>query len=231
MPDLRLYRVALIVAFVLAAASLLALRPPQTVALSTQPSAFDGQAATTYLQTLVQDFPGRVAGSSADRRAGAWVAQQFAGLGLTTHVEPFPATVAGQPVSLNDVWAVSSGSAQGAIVVLAPRDSPPLATQGANDDASGTAALLELASVFAGAAHTHPIVFVSSDGDTSGALGARHFLDSHRDLSIFAVVGLRRVAGRDVHKLTLDGWSDQPRLAPPWVWSLARAAGRAGGEV
>ena len=58
-------------------------------------------------------------------------------------------------------------------MVLAPRDSPPLATQGANDDASGTAALVELATVFSGAAHDHPIVFVSSDGDTSGALGAR----------------------------------------------------------
>ena len=229
MPDLRLYRVALIVALILAAASLLALRSPQPIALSTQPTAFDGLAATTDLQTLVRDFPGRVAGTDADRRAGAWVAQQLAGDGLTTHIDAFPATVDGRPVSLNNVWGVSGGGAQGAIVVIAPRDSPPLSTQGANNDASGTAALLELAAVFAGSAHDHPIVFVSSDGDTSGALGANDFLDRHRDLSIFAVVALRRVAGRNVHTLTLDGWSAQPLLAPPWLWSLARAAGRAGG--
>ena len=229
MPDLRLYRVALIVALILAAASLLALRSPQPIALSTQPTAFDGLAATTDLQTLVRDFPGRVAGTDADRRAGAWVAQQLAGDGLTTHIDAFPATIDGRPVSLNNVWGVSGGGAQGAIVVIAPRDSPPLSTQGANNDASGTAALLELAAVFAESAHDHPIVFVSSDGDTSGALGANDFLDSHRDLSIFAVVGLCRVAGRDVHAFTLDGWSAQPRLAPPWLWSLARAAGRTGG--
>ncbi len=198
MPDLRLYRVALIVAVILAAASLLALRPPQPVALSTQPTAFDGLAATSDLQTLVQDFPGRVAGTDADRRAGAWVGRQFAGDGLATHVDSFRATIAGRSVSLNNVWAVSAGNAQGAIVVLAPRDSPPLSTQGANDDASGTAAMLELASVFAGAAHDHPIVFVSSDGDTGGGLGAHAFLDHHRDLPIFAVVALRRVAGRGV---------------------------------
>ncbi len=231
MPDLRLYRVALIVAVVLAAASLLALRPPQPVGLATQPIAFDGAVATSNLQTLVRDFPGRVAGSDADRRAGAWVGRQLAGYGLATHVDSFPATIAGRSVSLTNVWAVSNGNARGAIVVLAPRDSPPLSTQGANDNASGTAAMLELASVFAGAAHDHPMVFVSTDGDTSGGLGGRSFLARHRDLPIVAVVALRRVAGRGVRTLTLDGWSARPRLAPPWLWALARAAGRTGGEM
>ena len=231
MPDLRLYRVVLVVAVILAAASLLALKTPRQVALSTQPTGFDGQAAMATLRTLAQDYPGRVAGTAADRRAAGWVAAQFAADGLTTHVDAFSATVAGRPVSLNDVWAVSGATLQGAVVVLAPRDSPPLSTQGANDDASGTAALLELASVFAGAAHSRPLVFVSSDGDIDGALGARAFLDRHRDLPIFAVVALRRVAGRNVNTLTLDGWSARPLLAPPWLWSLAQVAGREGGQM
>ena len=231
MPDLRLYRVALLVAVVLAAASLLALKTPPQVTLSTQPTGFDGQAAMSALRTLAQDYPGRIAGTAADRRAAGWVAGQFAADGLTTHVDAFNTTVAGRPVSLNDVWGVSGAGLQGAIVVLAPRDSPPLSTQGANDDASGTAALLELASVFAGAAHSHPLVFVSSDGDVNGAMGAHAFLDRHRNLPIFAVVALRRVAGRNVNDLTVDGWSAQPLLAPPWLWSLARAAGREGGEM
>jgi Peptidase family M28 len=231
MPDLRLYRVALVIAVILAAASLLALKSPQTIALSTQPTGFDGQAAMSSVQTLAQGYPGRVAGSAADRRAAGWVAGQLAADGLTTHVETFNATIAGRPVSLNNVWAVSAGNVRGTIVVLAPRDSPPLSTQGADDDASGTAALLELASVFAGAAHNHPLVFVSSDGDTDGALGAQAFLDRHRDLPIVAVVTLRRVAGRNVRALTVNGWSAQPLLAPPWLWSLARVAGRQGGEM
>jgi hypothetical protein len=231
MPDLRLYRVALVVTVILAAASLLALKTPPQVALSTQPTGFDGQAAMSALRTLAQDYPGRVAGTTADRRAAGWVAGQLAADDLTTHVDAFSATIAGRPVTLNDVWAVSGAGLQGAIVVLAPRDSPPLSTQGANDNASGTAALLELASVFAGAAHSHPLVFVSSDGDADGAIGARTFLDRHRSLPIFAVVALRRVAGRNVNALTVDGWSARPLLAPPWLWSLARAAGREGGQM
>ena len=231
MPDLRLYRVALFVAIVLAAGSLLALRPPQSVTLSTQPLAFDPQVASSDMQTLVNDFPGRVAGSAADRLAGAWVARQFAADGLAPHVDTFSATVAGHSARLTNVWAVSPGHAEGAVVVLAPRDSPPLATQGANDDASGTAALVELATVFAGAAHDHPIVFVSSDGDTGGGLGARDFLDRHRDMPIFTVVALCQLAGRDVRSFTLNGWATQPLLAPPWLWSLGRAAGRTGGEL
>ena len=231
MPDLRLYRVVLVIAVILAAASLLALKSPQTVALSTQPTGFDGQAAMSSVRTLAQGYPGRVAGSAADRRSAGWVAAQLADDGLTTHVETFNATIAGRPVSLNNVWAVSTGDVEGAIVVLAPRDSPPLSTQGADNDASGTAALLELASVFAGAAHNHPLVFVSSDGDTDGALGAQAFLDRHHELPIVAVVTLRRVAGRDVHDLTVNGWSARPLLAPPWLWSLARVAGREGGGM
>ena len=232
MPDLRLYRVALLVALVLAAGSLLALRPPQSVTLSTQPVAFDPQVAASDLQAIVADFPGRVAGSQADRLAGRWVARQFTASGLTPHADTFSATLAGHSALLTNVWTVSPGTAQGAIVVLAPRDSPPLATQGANDDASGTAALVELASVFAGAAHDHPLVFVSSDGDTGGGLGAREFLARHREMPIFAVVALRRVAGRGVRSFTLNGWAAaQPRLAPPWLWSLGRAAGRSGGEL
>jgi hypothetical protein len=226
MSDLRLYRVALIIAFILAAASLLALRQPPAVDLSGQPTVFDGQAAMASLQTMVQSFPGRVAGSAADRKAAGWAAEQLKVAGLTPHVEPFPATVDGAPVSLNNVWAASDGPAQGAIVVLAPRDSPRLATQGADDNASGTAAMLELATIFAGAHHSHPIIFLSTDGDGYGSLGAKQFLDRHRHDPVVAVVALRQVAGRDARVLTLNGWSTSPRLAPPWLWALARGAGR-----
>ncbi len=228
MPDLRIYRVALLVAVVLAAGALVALRPPQAITVSTQPTVFDPQAAAGDLRTLANGFPGRVAGSSADRRAAGWVAGQLAADGLTTHIDAFAGEVAGRRVGLANVWATSNGTAAGTIVVIAPRDSPPLATQGANDDASGTACLLELASLFAGSAHLHPIVFVSTDGDTNGALGAHAFLARHRDLGILAVVALRRMAGRDVHSITLNGWSAQPRLAPPWLWGLAQASGRLG---
>ena len=109
--------------------------------------------------------------------------------------DTFSASVGGRSVKLHNVWAVSRGDAEGDIVVLAPRDSPPLSTQGANDDASGTAALVELAGVFSRGCHVDPIVFVSTDGDASGALGARAFLDQHRGLSIIAVVALRKIAG------------------------------------
>jgi len=227
-PDLRIYRVALLVAVILAAGALVALRPPQAVTVSSQPTVFDPRAATVDLRTLATGFPGRVAGSPADHHAADWLASQLAADGLATHVDAFNGEIAGRRVGLENVWATSSGTAAGTIVVLAPRDSPPLATQGANDDASGTACLLELASVFAGSAHMHPIVFVSTDGDANDALGANAFLARHRDLGIIAVVALRRVAGRDVHSITLNGWSAQPLLAPPWLWGLAQASGREG---
>ena len=79
MPDLRLYRVALLVAVVLAAASLLALRPPQAVTLSTQPTAFDasdrgGRHAGRWSPTSPAASPAH----AADRLAGSGSPAKFA---------------------------------------------------------------------------------------------------------------------------------------------------------
>ena len=60
--------------------------------------------------------------------------------------------------------------------------------QGANDNASGTAALVELARAYAPATGTttvatqpsHTLVFVSTDGGAFGALGAARFAERSR---------------------------------------------------
>ncbi len=85
-------------------------------------------------------------------------------------------------VPLHNLWAVVGGQSSDAIVVMAHRDDTGVGP-GANDNASGTAALVELARGYAQAdtpaservRPAHTIVFLSTDGGAFGALGAVRF--------------------------------------------------------
>ncbi|HJW76602.1 MAG TPA: M28 family peptidase, partial [Thermoleophilia bacterium] len=226
MPNLRIYRRAWIVPAVIALLTLLLLHSPDAPPVSDQPTSFEGERALADARTLALRFPGRTPGSEADARSAIWLVERLKELGLQPHIETFAATVDGRTVALQNIWAVSPGKTQGAIVVLANRDSPPLDTQGADDNASGVAMVLELARVFTVTAHAHPIVFLWTDGDAYGSIGSDAFVARHPELRIIAVVALRRVGAADMTRLALDGWSAAPRVAPPWLWLLASSSQR-----
>jgi len=215
-----------VVAAVLVIVALFTLGNPGTPKLSQDPPSFDGELAYGYLKTIVEDYPQRVAGSDPDNRLGIWVEQQFKQYGLETHIDGFAATVNGEAVALQNVWGVSKGSTRGTIMILANRDVPPLATQGAGDNASGLAALLALVEAFTVTAHEHTLIFLCTTGDAYGALGARQFVEDHQTDDLYAVIALRDVAKRDSEGVGLDGWSSEPRAAPPWLWLLTSPAAR-----
>jgi hypothetical protein len=217
----------LAVALALVVVALFALGRPGTPKLSDKPVSFDGALAAADMRSIATQFPQRVAGSDADNRAGIWLVAQFDRLGLETHAQGFPATVDGKDVALQNVWAVAKGGAQGTILVIANRDTPPLATQGANDNASGVAALLELARASTVTAHDRSIVFLATTGDAYGALGARQFLQGYGSADdLIAVIVLRKVATRERSGIGVDGWSTTPNAAPPWMWLLSGPAAR-----
>ena len=221
-----MYRAAWVVAAVFVIVALFTLSDPGTPKLSQDPPSFDGEVAYADLKTIVEDFPQRVAGSDPDNRLGIWVEQQFKQDGLETHIDGYAATVNGKAVALQNIWAVSKGRTQGTIMILAGRDVPPLATQGAGDNASGVAALLALAEAFTATAHEHTIIFLCTTGDAYGALGARQFAEDHQTDDLHAVIALRDVAKRDADGIGLNGWSPEPKAAPPWLWLLASPAAR-----
>ena len=198
------------VAAVLVIVALFTLGTPDTPKLSQDPPSFDGELAYGYLKTIVEDYPQRVPGSDPDNRLGIWVEQQFKQDGLETHIDGFAATVNGKAVALQNVWGVSKGTSRGTILILANRDVPPLATQGAGDNASGVAALLALADAFTVTAHEHDIIFLCTTGDAYGAIGARQFVEDHQTDDLYAVIALRDVAKRASDGIGVDGWSTEP---------------------
>jgi len=128
------------------------------------PPSFDQQAALTLARQLAAEYPDRTPGSAGDRGAARWLTSQLGTYGLPTQVSNFDATIPGLGRRrLQNVTAVVGGPGQSldTIVVMAHRDDTG-AGPGANDNASGTAALVELARSYAagppgtGAPHSAP---------------------------------------------------------------------------
>ena len=105
---------------------------------------FDGAAAALTAQGFANDFPVRTPGSPTAHDATNWVADQLGEFGLDTQIDRFHAKIPGRgEVELENVSAIREGRSNQIIVVVAHRDNSG-ASPGANDNASGTAALVEL---------------------------------------------------------------------------------------
>src|SRR5215211_1651373 len=152
------------------------------------PPAFDRDQAVALTRELAAEHPNRLAGTAEAAGATSWVTEQLRSLGMTPERRPFVADVPGRgQVRFVNVLARVPGRTPDAVVVMAHRDNLGVGP-GANDNASGTAALLELARTYAflsapggnggGAAIEPPgrtIVFVSTDGGAIGGFGADAF--------------------------------------------------------
>src|SRR5437588_3660439 len=122
---------------------------PQPLPSPVIPPTFDAGAAASLTRDLSESYPDRFPGSVGALQAASWYRDQLAPYGLTAHLEPFTAVVPGlgRLHLQNLVTRVPGRSAQ-AIVVMAHRDDDGTGP-GANANASGTAALVELARTYA----------------------------------------------------------------------------------
>jgi hypothetical protein len=195
------------------------------------PPIFDRASALALTQELARDFPDRSPGTPGAAGAVQWYTQALAPYGLPTKIDTFSATIPGRgTVKLRNIVAVLAGRSPQAIVVMAHRDNAGTGP-GANDNASGTAALIQLARGYArtstgnagGVTPSNTIVFLSTDGGAYGALGAAHFVaHSPYRSRLAAVINLDGLAGRGPARIELAG--DQPHS--PGAAFLATAAAR-----
>lgn len=187
---------------------------PQPLPPPTLPATFDAVIAEQLARELAREYPDRSPGSSGSLGAAGWVAEQFELYDFDPQVERFRARIPGRgDVELRNLVTVVTGASQRAIVITAHRDNSG-EESGQNDNASGTAALIELARSYASVGGTtivqtqptHTLVFVSTDGGAFGALGAAHFAASspYRDNAL-AVISLDAIAGAGRPRLLIAG--------------------------
>jgi len=186
------------------------LPPPQL------PPAFDGNAARQLAVDLAAAAPDRVPGTAGAASAAEWFRSQMRAYGLPVASDTWRQRVPGLgTVRLQNLWAVAAGQSSDAIVVMAHRDDTG-AGPGVNDDASGTATLIELARGYAQpdtpsaqrVRTAHTLVFLSTDGGSFGGVGAKRFVD-HLPFHVVATVNLDAVGGTGIPRIVVTG--DAPR--------------------
>jgi hypothetical protein len=181
----RIYRAAwLVVAVPVLVAAFSVGRPDPLPPPRAQPF-FDQDTALQFASELTA-FPDRAPGTRGQLEAADWVEQELRAYGFQVERQTFSADIPGLGTEeLINLVAVAprtgpaATQAQRPIVVLAHRDDVGT-SPGADDNASGTGALLELARDLGSAAHSHPIVLVSTDGGAYGGIGAAHYAESLR---------------------------------------------------
>jgi hypothetical protein len=214
----RLYRGTwLLVGFPLLIAAFSVGKPaPLRPAIPALPPAFDKTRAATLARDLARNFPDRTPGSAEAFGAREWVAEQLAPFGLRARRQPFRATIPGEGrVRLENLVVTIPGRSPQALAVLAHIDDGG-SGPGANNNASGVAALIELARSYAGSvagntptgtnvvSPAHTLLFVVTDGGEFGGLGADRFARDYRHRLLAAVV-LDSIAGTRTARVELAG--------------------------
>ena len=202
-------------------------RPP-ALGAPDLPPAFDAKHAASLASELASTYPDRTPGTPGARGAASWFRRALRSYGFVVRPERFTATVHGRRTTLVNLVAEKSGlSPREEIVVMAHRDDSG-GDNGLNDNASGTAALIELARSYAPSAAaqriSHPsLVFLSTDGAATGARGAAHFAAEEQGRqNIIGVVNLDSIGGRGNPRLVLGG--STARSPAPGLVETMRAA-------
>src|SRR5437868_6809486 len=203
-------------------------RPP-SLQLPNLPPAFDGQAAASLAHDLASGYPDRRPGTPGANGAAAWFRRQLEPYGFNIRSERFTARIDGRRTTLVNLVAEKTGlSPREEIVVMAHRDDSGTGT-GLNDNASGTAALVELARSYAPTAAAqrislpYSLVFLSTDGAADGARGAAHFAaEPQTRQNVLAVVNLDSIAGKGRPRIVFAG--DTARSPAPGLVETIRAA-------
>ncbi len=161
---------------------------------------------------LSTEHPSRVPGTAEAQAAALWYEETIAGLGLPAEQDIWTADLADLGVvELRNIVTVIPGRAEEAIIVIAHRDNAGV-DQPLGDNASGTAALIELARGYASQDSVpapmpqRTLVLVSTDGGAYGGAGAGRFAEvsPYAEGAVAAVV-LDGIGGRGRPRLAIAG--------------------------
>ncbi|MCP4248741.1 MAG: Zn-dependent exopeptidase M28, partial [bacterium] len=125
------------------------------------------------------------------------------------------------------------GTSEREIVVVAHHDQSPDTVEGADNDGSGIAILLQLGRIFAAEGKPrHSLVLVATDGEEYGMLGTRRFIKTHpHPGAIIAGVSLDNLGKRYYHGLDMSPIGQFRGYGPLWLLRMTRAAARAAGDL
>lgn len=208
MVDLRLWRILLLAAPLALVVAMFSLEDvPEPLAPALPPDAFEGAVAASLAKDLARQAPAPRPGSRSDEALAEAVLSRFKQIpGVQVSEQRFTGDYGGDEVDLRNLIAVLPGESDRQVALIAGRDVSE--GSGAASSVASTAALLEIAGGFAGSTHEKTLVFVSTDGASIGALGARRFASDYSSADqLDAVIVLSQPASRDPAPPLIVPWS------------------------
>lgn len=225
--DTRLVRVGFVLVAPALAALLFTVTIPGTLPRAPLEPLFDGVAAEALARTLATEYPARVPGTVEAEGAARWYTETVSAHGLSAEEDVWTEDIPDLGrVTLRNVTTVVAGRSEGAIVIVAHRDNA--GAGGSWDNASGTAALVELARGFApqdvgpDPLPQHTLVLVSTDGGAYGGAGARRFAASSpyaRDAIAAVVLDGLGGRGRPRLEIAADAAVSPSRILVRTAWA------------
>ena len=195
-----------------------------------QSAVIDAAQLLTDLRVLsADDMQGRQAGTAGGEKARAYVVERFEASGIVpfgeTYLSPFTFRGRGEDApereGVNVVGHIRGATTPGRYIVLtAHYDHVGVRNgqvyNGADDNASGTAALFALAKYFSEHRPAHSLLVVAFDAEESGLRGARAFMGVPPVPASAMAINLNMdMIGRDPDdKLFVAGTHQQPFLKP-----------------
>jgi len=110
---------------------------------------FSGKQALATEAEFVEQFPYRHSGAPNNKLAAEWLRDRFTSQGLDCTTDEWEIVNYSQPVQLRNVVCELDGESPQQILVVAHHDQSPDTIQGADNDGSGIAILLQLAEILA----------------------------------------------------------------------------------
>ena len=167
------------------------IRPPAVAPAGSPPAEFSADRAAGHLEHFA--LAPHPTGSAENARVRGYLVAAMATLGLAPEIQttavfrPSPRIVLGATVS-NIIGRLRGTDNTRAVMLAAHYDSVP-GSPAVSDDGSGIAALLETARALqAGSPLQNDVIFLMTDGEELGLLGARAFVTEHPWAKEVAVV-------------------------------------------
>jgi hypothetical protein len=151
------------------------------------------------------DFDSKFVTQPGNKRAAAFLFDTYKSFGYSPEYQPFEYRVRSGPAGqTSNVVAVLKGTVNPELLYVVSSHYDSVAVgPGADDDSSGTAALLETARIMAGHPQPATIIFASFTGEEAGLLGSREFVRR-------AVADKLQVVGALNNDMI--GWANDQRL-------------------
>jgi hypothetical protein len=193
------------------------------------PDQVTGDLAYDHVYYLSEDIGARIAGSTKEEHAAAYIIEQLEGMGYDVEVQEFEYERGGTTYSSQNIIATKNGKIDQTVIIGAHYDSVSERSctdgnvlTGAGDNASGVGVLLEVAEVLANYKTLGNIKFVAFGAEERGLIGSVYYANQMTEKEILntaAMINLDSVGVGD-HFNVYSGIDN-----PGWARDLALKIG------